>query len=44
MLVGRAIHLLAKHVLGIEDFSVWIKKTPYFIKQALLHDVTIAFS
>ena len=44
MLVGRAIHLLAKHALGIEDFSVWIEETPCFIEQALLHDVTIAFS
>ena len=41
---NRPAHLLAKHAYGIDDFSVWIEETPCFIEQALLHDVTIAFS
>ena len=36
-------HLLAKHAKGIADFSTWIEENPYFIEQALIHDV-IAFS
>ena len=32
-------HLLAKHALGIDDFSVWIEEVPCFLQQALLKDV-----
>ena len=32
-------HLLAKHAKGIADFSTWIKENPFFIEQALIHDV-----
>ena len=35
-------YLLAKHATSIEDFSIWIKKSPYFLKQILLHDVFVA--
>ena len=35
-------HLLAKHAISIEDFSIWIVKSPYFLKQTLLHDVFVA--
>ena len=31
-------HLLAKHAISIEDFLIWILKSPYFLKQTLLHD------
>ena len=41
---NRPAHLLEKHALDIEDFFVWIEETPYFIKQTLLHDVTIPFT
>ena len=34
-------YLLAKHVLGIEDFSVWIEENPCFLEQTILHDVCI---
>ena len=33
-------HLLAKHVINIDDFSVWIEESPCFLKQTLLHDVS----
>ena len=36
-------HLLAKHVCGITDFSMWVEENPYFIEQALLHNVHVAF-
>ena len=32
-------HLLAKHALGIDDFSIWIEEVPCFLQQALLKDV-----
>ena len=32
-------HLLAKHACGIVDFLVWMKENPYFLEQALHHDV-----
>ena len=38
---NRPAHLLAKHVFDIDDFSVWIEETPYFLEQALLHDVSL---
>ena len=31
--------LLAKHVVGIVDFSVWIEENFYFLTQAFHHDV-----
>ena len=40
---NRPAYLLAKHALGIIDFFVWIEDNPYFIEQALLYDVLIAF-
>ena len=38
---NRPAHLLAKHALGIVDFSVWIEETPYFFEQALFHDINV---
>ena len=35
-------YLLAKHAISIEDFSIWIEKSPYFLKQTLFHDVFVA--
>ena len=32
-------HLLAKHALGIDDYSVWTKEIPCFLEQAFLMDV-----
>ena len=32
-------HLLAKHACGIVDFLVWMEENPYFLEQALHHDV-----
>ncbi|KAK9984857.1 hypothetical protein SO802_034382 [Lithocarpus litseifolius] len=37
-------HQLAKHALGIFDFSVWIEENPCFLVQALLHDVSTTFN
>ena len=36
---NRLAHLLARHVLGITDFSVWVEETPCFLEQALNQDV-----
>lgn len=36
---NRPAHLLAKHAKDIVDFFTWMKKNPYFLDQALLHDV-----
>ena len=35
-------YLLAKHAISIEDFSIWIEKSSYFLKQTILHDVFVA--
>lgn len=35
-------HLLAKHVVGIVDYLVWMEETPYFLMQALNHDVSFS--
>ena len=40
---NRSAHLLAKHALGIANFSAWIEENPYFIEQALLYDVYVTF-
>ena len=40
---NRLAHLLAKHALDIANFSVWVEENPYFIEQALNHDVLVAF-
>ncbi|XP_050249443.1 uncharacterized protein LOC126696773 [Quercus robur] len=37
-------HLLAKHALGIVDYCDWNEKSSCFIEQALLHDVSMAFT
>lgn len=39
---NRSAYLLAKYAIGIADISVWIEENPYFIEQALLHDVIVA--
>ena len=39
---NRPTHLLAKHVLGIVDYSTWIEENPYFLMQALIHDVSFS--
>lgn len=36
---NRPAHLLAKHALCTNDFSVWIEEIPCFLEQALLQDV-----
>ena len=36
---NKTAHLLAKYGHGIDDFSVWLKEDPSFIRQALLQDV-----
>ena len=38
---NRPAHLLAKYVLGIDDFSVWIEESPCFLEQTLLNGVMI---
>ena len=38
---NRPAHLLAKHALGIADFSTWIEENPCFIEQALIYDVLV---
>ena len=40
---NRPAHLLARHALGIANFSVWIEKSPYFLEQALNQDVFVNF-
>ena len=40
---NRPAHLLAKHALGIADFSIRIEENPCFIDQTLLNDVSVAF-
>ena len=41
---NRVAHLLAKYVFGISNFIAWIEETPYFLEQALIHDLTNSFS
>ncbi|XP_050248967.1 uncharacterized protein LOC126696240 [Quercus robur] len=36
---NRPAHLLAKYAGGIDDFIVWMEENPYFLEQALPHDV-----
>ena len=36
---NRPAHILAKHVISIVDFMVWVEENPYFLEQALLHNV-----
>ena len=36
---NKPAHLLAKHAQSIVDFTTWIEENPYFIEQALIHDV-----
>ena len=36
---NKSTHLLAKHVISIVDFVVWMEENPYFLEQALLHNV-----
>ena len=33
---NRSVHLLAKYVLGIDNFSVWLEESPYFLEQNAL--------
>ena len=40
---NRPAHLLARHALGIANFSVWVEEIPCFIEQALAQDVLDAF-
>ena len=37
-------HLMAKQILGLADFSVWIEKCHCFLEQTLVHDVFIFLS
>ena len=44
MYVGnKPAHLLAKHAISIVDFMVWMEENPYFLEQALHHDVMFSF-
>lgn len=36
---NRPPHLLAKHALGVIDYSAWIGECHWFLEQALIHDV-----
>ncbi|XP_075640370.1 uncharacterized protein LOC142612137 [Castanea sativa] len=36
---NKHTHLLAKHAISTVDFMVWIEENPYFLEQALHHDV-----
>ena len=38
---NKLAHLLAKHVQGITNFSVWLEENPCFIEQTLLYNVTL---
>jgi len=38
---NRPTHLLAKNALGIDDYVAWIEESPFFLKQALFHDVLL---
>ncbi|KAL0004241.1 hypothetical protein SO802_011802 [Lithocarpus litseifolius] len=38
---NRPAHFLAKHALGIDNFSVWIEESSCFLEQALLNDVEL---
>lgn len=40
---NKPAHLLAKHSLGVTNFSIWIEENLCFIEQALNHDVLVAF-
>ena len=37
-------HQLAKHALGVLDFSVWIEESLCFLEEAIFHDVSSAFN
>ena len=36
---NKHAHMLAKHAICIGDFVVWMDENPYFLEQALHHDV-----
>ena len=36
---NKPAHVLAKHAICIGDFVVWMDENPYFLEQALHHDV-----
>lgn len=36
---NKPARLLAKYALGIDDFSIWLEKDPYFLSQTLIQDV-----
>ena len=40
---NRSTHILAKHGISIFDFMVWMEENPYFLEQALHHDVMFSF-
>ena len=37
---NKPTHLLAKYALGSDDYMTWIEEHPYFLEQALHHDVS----
>ena len=41
---NKLAHLLVKQALGLDDLSAWIEECPYFLKQALVHDVSVPLS
>ena len=36
---NRLAHLLAKHAIDIVSYLIWMEESPYFLEQALHHDV-----
>lgn len=40
---NRLAHLLARHALGIANFSGWVEEDPCFLEQALAQDVIVVF-
>ena len=40
---NKPAHILAKHAKGIVDYVAWLEETPFFLMQALNHDVSIPF-
>ena len=41
---NKSTHLLAKHVISIVDFVVWMEENPYFLEQDLHHDVMFPYA
>ena len=40
---NKPAYMLAKHAICISDLMVWMEENPYFLEQALHHDVMFSF-